>query len=462
MRKDIRIMDFEKFAKGYTDRLKAHIEDIGQKEGVEIENIRNPRKFDKEKDIKKVLLFRGEKEGIVKIYSSMEISSSYEPRWNKSTRKVSLKLITPRVLNYYIYFIDSSLGLCFLRIDSWLPFRVQFYFNGHNYLASKLSKHNIEYKMEDNVFISISDYEKAEELSHDFRVKQLHGWLDKIVERYIPFIEETEQRYRWTILQAEYSTDIIFKDKNDLRFLYEQLSINAIHSVKPENIATFFSRALSAQYQGEVGTKYNKKIHSTRIKHYMGANSIKMYDKASVVLRIETTVNDIYQFQSYRQVITRSGQKVMKQTVMRKNIYSFFDLAKLCKCSNHRYMEFISSFDDNISGRNNLEKISGKIYQKDRSYKGFNFFDSFDIELLLGISSGEFNINGFRNKSLRNKLQQKISSSSVSRLLQRLRLHGLIKRVKNTFKYYLTSLGRKVIAVALMLKEKEIIPALCS
>lgn len=460
MRNNIKIMDFEKFAKTYTDKLKANIEKIAKEEGVGIENIGNPGKFDKEKDIKKILATRGDKEGIVKIYSSMEISSSYEPRWNKNTKKVSLKLITPRVLNYYIYFIDSSLGLCFLRIYTWLPFRVQFYFNGHNYLASKLSKHNIDYKMEDNAFVSISDYESAQKLSDDFRAKQLHRWLDKIVERYIPFIEETGQSYRWTILQAEYSTDIIFKDKNDLRFLYEELSTKAIHSVKPENIATFFSRALSAHYQGDVGTKYNKKIHSTRIKHYMGANSIKMYDKASVVLRIETTVNDIYQFPSYREVITRSGQKVMKQTIMKKNIYSFFDLAKLCNSSNHRYMEFISAFDDKLSGKQNLQKVSEKIYRKDRSYKGFNFFDSFDIDLLLGISSGEFNINGFRNKSLRDKLQQKVSSSTVSRILKRLWLHGLIKRIKNTFKYYLTSLGRKVIAIALMLKEKEIIPAL--
>ena len=461
MRNNIRIMDFQKFGKGYTDKLKENIEKIAKAEAIEIEHIRNPGKFDKEKEVKKAIEKTNKQEGIIKIYSSMEISSSYESNWNNKTKKVSLKVIRPRILNYYIYFWDRSLGLCFIRIPTWLPCSIQFYFNGHNYLAYKLNKHKIDYQMEDNAFIYISDYETAQKLSDDVRAKQLHEWLDKIIERYIPFLKETGQSYRWTILQSEYSTDIIFKDKNDLRLLYESLTINAIHSVKPENIATFFSRALAAHYQGDVGTRYNKKIQSTRIKHYMGANSIKMYDKASVVLRIETTVNDIYQFPSYREVVTRTGQKVLKHTIMKKNIYSFFELSKLCKSSNHRYMEFISSFDDNLSGKHNLNKISEKIYQEGRSYKGFNFFDCFDLNLLLAINSGEFNINGFRNKSLKNKLHQQVSSPTVSRLLKRLRLHGLIKRVKNTLKYYLTSLGRKVIAVALMLKEKEIIPALC-
>jgi hypothetical protein len=460
MRNNIRIMDFAKFGKEYTDKIRENIKQIVKTEGIEIENIRNPGKFDKEKDIKTTLQNTNKTEGIIKIYSSMELSSSYESHWNEKTRKVSLNIITPKILNYYIYFLDRSLGLCFIRIPTWLPCRIQFYFNGHNYLAYKLKKHKIDYQIEDNAFVYISDYETAQKLSDDIRAKELHEWLDKIIKRYIPFLEQTGQNYRWTILQSEYSSDIIFKNKNDLRLLYEELSINSIHCVKPENIATFFSRALSAQYQGDVGTKYNKKIHATRIKHYMGANSIKMYDKASVVLRIETTINDIYQLPSYREVVTRTGEKVKKQTIMKKSIYSLFDLGKFCKQSNFRYIEFISSYDCNLSGKNNLLKISEKIYQKERSYKGFNFFDSFDLKILLGITSGEFNINGFRNKSLRNKLNEDLSSSAVSRILKRLRLHGLIKKVKNTFKYYLTTVGKRIIAVSLILKEKQIIPAL--
>jgi hypothetical protein len=36
--------------------------------------------------------------------------------------------------------------------------------NGHNFLATKLRKNNIDYIMHDNAFLEISDFERAQEL----------------------------------------------------------------------------------------------------------------------------------------------------------------------------------------------------------------------------------------------------------------------------------------------------------
>jgi hypothetical protein len=44
--------------------------------------------------------------------------------------------------------------------------------------------------------------------------------------------------------------------------------------------------------------------------------------------------------------------------------------------------------------------------------------------------------------------------------LKRLRLHGLIKKVGKTYKYYLTALGKQVISLGLKLKQLHIIPQL--
>jgi hypothetical protein len=49
---------------------------------------------------------------------------------------------------------------------------------------------------------------------------------------------------------------------------------------------------------------------------------------------------------------------------------------------------------------------------------------------------GEFFIQGFRNRS-RRALLGHFRSSQVSRLLKRLRLHGIIKKIGKTCKYYL-------------------------
>ena len=50
------------------------------------------------------------------------------------------------------------------------------------------------------------------------------------------------------------------------------------------------------------------------------------------------------------------------------------------------------------------------------------------------------------------------SAGQVSRLLKRLRPHGLIKKVGHTYKYYVTAFGKEVVATALKLRELVIIP----
>src|SRR5271157_5215518 len=97
----------------------------------------------------------------------------------------------------------------------------------------------------------------------------------------------------------------------------------------------------------------------------------------------------------------------------------------------------------------------------DRSYRGFNFFDPEDEDLFQSLGSGEFNISGFQNKDLRRRVKSK-NTGQISRLMKRLRTHGLIKKIGITYKYYLTALGKQVIALGLKLKNLYIIPALAA
>jgi hypothetical protein len=54
------------------------------------------------------------------------------------------------------------------------------------------------------------------------------------------------------------------------------------------------------------------------------------------------------------------------------------------------------------------------------------------------------------------------TAGQISRLLKRLRVHGLMKKVGNHYKYYLTALGRQVATTALKLRELVVIPSLAS
>ena len=456
--KNIRIFDFTKWADPLREDIRTNAEKVASDNDLEIDFIRK-KNFRKEDKINSIIKQRGTHPGLVHIFSAMELCTAYKPWHNKKTHTTSLKTVPGKCLHYYFYFITAELGLCYLRVPTWAPFRLQFYCNGHNLLASALNKKNIDFQMLDNVFVQIDDFDKAQKLADDISAKRIHRRLDELVRQYCPIVRYFANNYHWSFMQVEYATDIIFKQKSDLKLIYDEIIRTAIHSVKPENISTFLGRKLHGGYQDEMGNNFNTRIEGTCIKHRMGKVSIKMYDKFSLVLRVETVANDVSFFKHHRRVEHRDGTWEMTDAPLKKSIYSMPLLVELMKASNRRYLEFISAIDDPSGGIKDLNKISDPVKEGQRSYRGFNLFDSDDLELFSVIIRGEFNISGFSNKCLRKVIKNK-KGHQMSRLLKRLRKHGLIKKIANTYKYYLTGLGRRVTTTALKLREMYIIPSL--
>jgi len=240
---DIRIFDYAKFAEPYRDRLKENTQSLAAGAGLEIEYIRSSG-VRKEAVIEGILKKRGAHPGLVHIISVMEGCTTYKPWHDKASHKTFLKYDQSKCLTYYFYFIDELLGLCYVRVPTWLPFKLQIFFNGHAWLSAELAKKNIAHQMMDNAFITMDDWGKAQKASDSLSVEKLHKKLDVFAKTYCPVHQEFKQEYHWSIMQCEYSTDIVFKKQEDLKPLYEQLIAKAIHSVKPENIITFFGKKM--------------------------------------------------------------------------------------------------------------------------------------------------------------------------------------------------------------------------
>lgn len=455
----IRIFDYAQWAQPLRETLRENAERLAAKNGLEIEFIRRPKSFRKEDKIHQVLKERGEHPGLVWIFSVMEPCSTYQPWHDKATGKTYLRPDDGKCLHYYFYFIDEELGLCYVRVPTWCPFRLQIYLNGHHRLASRLERKQIDYTRLDNAFVQIEDFERAQKMADDWPVEKLHRKLDEWAGLYCPVIRQFDVSYHWSLDQVEFSTDLLFRSREDLQAIYGHLTRTAIHTVKPDNIATFLGRKLSPLYQGEMGNRFNTRIEGTRIKHTMGPVSVKMYDKFGLILRIEVTVNNVSFFQHYRTVEQRDGQTVTKWAPMKKSIYSLPALREALEAVNRRYLEFLSTLDDPTAGIDRLQKVSEPARENDRSYPGLNFFSAEDQALIEALARGEFNLRGLQNKTLRAHLDEK-TSGQVSRLLKRLRLHGLVKKVGHTYRYYLTVFGKQVIASGLKLKNLVLIPQL--
>lgn len=455
----IRIFDYTQFAEPLRNRIRKNAERLAAEAGIEIDFIRR-KNFRKKDRIQAILGKRGDHPGLVHIFSAMESCNAYKPWHDKKTHRTFLKPTSGKCLHYYFYFIDAQLGLCHLRVPTWCPFRLQFYFNGHNHLARKLDGRGIAYNLHDNAFTQIDDWDTAQRLADAFDVEQLHRILDRYAARFCPVNKDFGQRYHWSIMQAECAKDILFKRMADLQAVYEHITRTAIHTVKPDHVATFLGRKLHPNYLGELGNHYHTRIEGTCITHHMGNKAaIKMYDKFGRILRIETKVNDVTFFKHYREVEHRDGTSTMEQAPMRKTIYSIPTLMGLCRAANRRYLEFVSDIDDPGTGLKSVQKIAAPAKANGRSARGFNLFQRDDHRLFVAIARGEFTISGLTNRALRRVLPDK-TGRQISWLLRRLRLHGLIKKIGRTYKYYLTRLGRRVIVAALKLREFTVVPAL--
>jgi hypothetical protein len=457
-RQGIRIFDYAKFAEPLRERIRETAEGLAEANGIKIEFVRK-KDFRKENRIQQILKERGDQPGLVHIFGAMEGCASYRPWHDKVTGKTYLKPDSSKCMTYYFYFVDEQLGLCYLRVPTWCPFRLQFYFNGHNWLANQLKQRGIAYKMLDNAFIHIADYTVANQLANEFDVELLRFCLDGFVRQYCPVAADLKLTYYWSIMQAEYATDLVFKNRDTLQAFYPHLLETLTHAVKPADIATFLGRKLNGNYQDEMGNRFNKRWIGTRIKHQMGPVSIKMYDKFHFILRIETTANKVSFFQHYRQVQHRDGSSTTRWAPMKKTIHSLPALRELLSTANQRYLKFISSIATPQVGVEKLHKLAETKIEDQHRHKGFNLFSEEDTFLFRTLLQGEFFISGFTNKQLRTYLSDQ-SASQVTRLLKRLRVHGVIKKVGKRYKYYLTDFGLQSASMGLKLREMVVIPTL--
>ena len=134
---------------------------------------------------------------------------------------------------------DAKFGLVYLRVPTWAPFRLQFYCNGHSWLARKLTAKGIGHTMADNAFVRIDDWALAQALADTLSPDQLHRTLDRYAKLYCPVSDVFGQSYHWSLMQVEYATDLAFRSAATLGPLYEQLVRQSVLNVKAEQVATF-------------------------------------------------------------------------------------------------------------------------------------------------------------------------------------------------------------------------------
>jgi hypothetical protein len=454
----VRIFDYPQFTQTLRDRVRDCAAALASEAGLTIEHIAKSH-IRKEEVVARVLKQRGDHPGPVHIISAMEACDSYRPWHDKASGKTFVRPDSGKCLHYYFYFMDADLGLVYLRVPTWCPFRLQFYCNGHGWLARHLTAEGIGHSMADNAFVRIDDWQRAQELADALSPDLLHRILDGYAAQCCPVSEVFGQTYHWSLMQVEYATDLVFRSTATLGPLYEQLVRQSVLSVKAEQVASFLGRQVTPQLAQEIGSQFSTRIEGTCIKHRFGKASIKMYDKCGIVLRIETTTNDVSFFKHHRKVEHRERPPTRELASVKKSIYSLIDLRGILLGCNRRYLSHLSALDDFSAGVRALDRLTKPHKVEEKLVKGINFFEPGDSALLHALQNPRVNIAGIRRGDLLPDLEM-FSPNRLSRQLRRLLDIGVIKRVTGTYRYYLTKAGRAATAAAERLTAAAIIPAL--
>jgi predicted transcriptional regulator len=463
----ILLKDFKQYAISLAEELKENAKNLAKKNNAPYIYLKDS-KHSNEKIVKEIINQRGNHPGLVAVITNLEVEYGFDIQGNKTEKKIELKARKRKCLHIYFYFIDKDYGLCFFRVQTYFPFKVKVYCNGHEKLALDMKRANIEYTKSDNCFTWIDDIEKAQALSDNIDISKFHSKLDSWVEEYVPIIKPLSKlwpmKYHWSIKQIEYSTDIIFKSEEKLDVLFQQLLNYCNNTVVPENVMSFLGKKLSGKQAGRIQSSCKRTYNGFRIKHQCGFISIKIYNKSGNVLRIELTVNDVSQLKVFRDVHHKDGTVSKERAPMEKSIYSLIHIIRFGKADTKRYLDFLSKMKDNSKAISQLSEFTNRKTVNNKNYKGFNPLNEKEIQIFQALVNGALIANGFTSKHLKKYLSEyfneKWSTSKISRLLKRLIVFNLVKRMKHTYKYFLTETGRIIITMFLKLRNLTVIPAL--
>lgn len=402
-------------------------------------------------------------EGLICVYSTMETCRTFRVGYGEGRPVVKTDL--RRCLVLYYYFMDREFGLMHVKMQTWCPFTVQVYVNGHEWLARKLQSEKIAFKKVDNAFVEVADVERAQSCARGFWRRDWPKFLNCLAERVNPLLEDwvEGQSYYWVLDQVEFSTDVLFTDKTALASLRGRLYEHATMCFGAEQVMTFLGRKYRGTFQGEVKTHWHRREPGAAVKHWMKRNAIKMYDKDGLVLRIETVINDPREFRVHRARHKQNGRTQVGWFPMSKGVANIYRYADVSQQANARYLEALAVVDDLGVGQRQLERRCAPVAYQGRNRRALQPLGRDDQALFQAVLRGEFAVRGFRNQELARHLfgprpteptERRRQCGRVSRLISLLRAHGLIAKFPRSRRYHATPLGQRFMSTAIHVRRK--------
>ena len=450
-RSGVMFKDFGTFVEQQTEQLKQASLAEARRLGRPIEYLNSPR-ISKEETAREIARRDQIREGLICVLSAVEPCMTLQMRRIRHLKQTELVRAVRKCLFLYHYWMDPCFGFMHARIQTWFPFTIRICLNGREWLARQMEAEGLKYQRERNCFLWLEDVKRAQY----WMDRQLHTDWPQQCRRWAHLLNPAHEKifgsyridYYWSAYQSEWATDVLFRSRQALARLYESLVRQAIIVFGSTDVLRFLGKRLY-RFEGELNSDYRRRPEGLRIKHRLKANSIKMYDKAGQILRVETTINDSYDFRVYRRAET-DPEGPLAWRRMRKGVADLYARCRFSHSCNERYLQALSDFPIRQPLQELLESVVLPRRWKKHRFRGLRPWSASDQALMQAVTRPEFQLRGFRNRDLLQPLFGRSTpdprlSARITHRLRILRAHRLIHKIPHTHRYRLSAKGRQIL-----------------
>jgi len=463
-KRSILLKDYAKWVSSLTDRIRRGCDAVADLLGIRRLYLRRSA-VDKDDLARGIAKERSIQTGPICMFSVVEPSWSPTVVGSRQSRRLEMEMRLRKCIWIYFYFNDARLGFGHVRLQTWAPFGIKGNLNGRHWLEPRLIEAGIPYVKQDNSFRWIADPVRAQALMDAQLRTDWRSLFEGLVDQYFPLLRglfpDGPMHYYWSVDESEWATDLMFRNTATLDRLFPMLARHALTVSDSASVMRYLGHigpnaTLPGRVTGDIRGDRRRRYEGLCVKHHVGRNSIKAYNKAGNVLRVETTINASRAFKVFRAANDTTG-RAPTWLPMRKGVADMERRSRVSQAANQRYLNALAAASTNETVLEIVQEACRRTTRNGRPVRALNPFGPHDFHLLRFLTQGQWTVNGLRNRDLAHWLDPNADSLSLpertrlssraSRLLGILRAHGLIRKVPRTHRYTVTHKGARIAAL---------------
>jgi len=267
--------------------------------------------------------------GVFLVLAAKAPASVWEVRRSESTGVIgNIAKKTTYVNHYSFHIMDPAWGHVTIKMSGHPPFPAQVILNGHEYVAAAAGAAGVGFAKEGNCFTGIADPQGLAQVADTLSQPAAIGRLGQVCDRWIYSaclcfgLDIADQarsgfRYSYSIYQAEYSRNLLFRSGGQMEDLFDRILDRTRSRLDIPTLRTLFglknrphsNRAAGPPAQEAVIEKPQYGLTWFRIR--FGLLQLKAYTKGEHVLRFEATVHNTKELrcrrslENFPEIITR-------------------------------------------------------------------------------------------------------------------------------------------------------------